>query len=250
MEDAAMILCPVCGRENHDRASFCLKCRNRFDGGPASTPSFRPDERDVGIGLGLGIFFLPLIFAWFTLRAGHSSTSRVVAFVWLGLSLVASAVSSAGNATHHGSTHWGFGDDVAFMTDCTNTMDRETCTCAAAAYATWPSADLKRIEAIGASAPVERWPADLRRNVIREMAVCAQRTLSPSLIKGIHDGCIAGLKDEPLCACIAHDFLATRPPEDLVDAVEANLDKRTEPSTLMRGNFQSLSFKCSKKLGR
>jgi len=33
--------------------------------------------------LGLGIFFMPYIFAWFTLRDGYKVISRVVSFVWL-----------------------------------------------------------------------------------------------------------------------------------------------------------------------
>lgn len=31
----------------------------------------------------VGIFFMPYIFAWFTLRDGYTVTSRVVSFVWL-----------------------------------------------------------------------------------------------------------------------------------------------------------------------
>jgi hypothetical protein len=30
--------------------------------------------------LAVGIFFLPLVFAWYTLRPGHSPTTRMVAF--------------------------------------------------------------------------------------------------------------------------------------------------------------------------
>lgn len=33
--------------------------------------------------LAVGIFFMPYIFAWFTLREGYTVTSRVVSFVWL-----------------------------------------------------------------------------------------------------------------------------------------------------------------------
>lgn len=40
-------------------------------------------ERSVGFLLGLGIFLLPLIFAWFTLRQGHTTRARVISFVWL-----------------------------------------------------------------------------------------------------------------------------------------------------------------------
>ena len=43
------------------------------------------NQRTVSFLLGVGILFLPFIFAWFTLRDGHSTLSRVVSFVWLGL---------------------------------------------------------------------------------------------------------------------------------------------------------------------
>jgi hypothetical protein len=44
--------------------------------------------RKVSFGLALGIFFVPYIFSWFTLRAGYSSAARLVAFGWLLLLLV------------------------------------------------------------------------------------------------------------------------------------------------------------------
>ena len=45
-------------------------------------------ERKVSFILGLGIFFFPGIFAWFTLRKGHSVASRIVAFSWVALSFI------------------------------------------------------------------------------------------------------------------------------------------------------------------
>lgn len=39
--------------------------------------------RKVSLLLGIGIFFMPYIFTWFTLREGHSTFSRIVSFVWL-----------------------------------------------------------------------------------------------------------------------------------------------------------------------
>lgn len=51
---------------------------------PATVP-----QRKVGILLGIGIFFLPLIFAWFLLRKGHSTLSRVLGFGWMTISLIA-----------------------------------------------------------------------------------------------------------------------------------------------------------------
>lgn len=40
-------------------------------------------EREVGIFLFIGIFFIPYIFSWFTLRKGHSNRSRILSFLWL-----------------------------------------------------------------------------------------------------------------------------------------------------------------------
>lgn len=40
-------------------------------------------HRAVSLPLILGIFLLPIVFAWFTLRQGHSTLSRVLSFIWL-----------------------------------------------------------------------------------------------------------------------------------------------------------------------
>lgn len=40
-------------------------------------------DRKVGPLLGIGILFLPIVFSWFTLRWGHTTLSRAVAFGWL-----------------------------------------------------------------------------------------------------------------------------------------------------------------------
>ena len=42
-------------------------------------------QRRVSVLLGIGIFLLPWIFAWFLLRKGHSTLSRVIGFIWLAL---------------------------------------------------------------------------------------------------------------------------------------------------------------------
>jgi hypothetical protein len=70
-----MIKCEACGHEISESASVCPHCGHR-------------NKRSVGILLGLGIFFLPIIFAWFTLRKGHSTLSRVLAFGWLFLNIL------------------------------------------------------------------------------------------------------------------------------------------------------------------
>ena len=40
-------------------------------------------QKQVGLLLGIGIFFIPMIFAWFTLRQGYSTVSRAVSMVWM-----------------------------------------------------------------------------------------------------------------------------------------------------------------------
>ena len=45
--------------------------------------SYQNDSRKVSIMLGLGIFFLPYIFSWFTLRQGHTTLARVISFGWM-----------------------------------------------------------------------------------------------------------------------------------------------------------------------
>jgi hypothetical protein len=58
----------------------------------SATPSIQdsnPAQRQVSILLGVGIFLLPIIFAWFTLRQGYSTVSRAVSMVWLVLYLFA-----------------------------------------------------------------------------------------------------------------------------------------------------------------
>lgn len=44
--------------------------------------------RKVSLLLGLGIFIMPYIFAWFTLRKGHSEISRILSFGWLALMVI------------------------------------------------------------------------------------------------------------------------------------------------------------------
>ena len=56
------------------------------DSAPACPNCGKP-KRSVGILLGIGILFIPLIFAWFTLRKGHTTKAKVISFVWLALSL-------------------------------------------------------------------------------------------------------------------------------------------------------------------
>jgi hypothetical protein len=40
-------------------------------------------DRKVAIPLGIGIFLMPYIFSWFTLRKGYSRTARAISLAWL-----------------------------------------------------------------------------------------------------------------------------------------------------------------------
>ncbi len=53
---------------------------------PQATPEARATEsRQVSFLLAVGIFWLPLIFAWFTLRRGYSTKARAISFGWPGI---------------------------------------------------------------------------------------------------------------------------------------------------------------------
>jgi hypothetical protein len=55
--------------------------------------------RKVGAALGIGIFVLPLIFAWFLLRKGYGNSARLIAFGWM-LATFVIVIFSAGNSDH------------------------------------------------------------------------------------------------------------------------------------------------------
>ncbi|WP_407074381.1 DUF4236 domain-containing protein [Psychrobacter sp. CAL346-MNA-CIBAN-0220] len=42
-----------------------------------------PTQKQVSIMLGIGIFLLPIIFSWFTLRQGYSTVNRAISMVWM-----------------------------------------------------------------------------------------------------------------------------------------------------------------------
>ena len=53
-----------------------------------ATEPNRPARR-VSVLLGFGIFLLPVVFAWFLARRGHSTLARVIGFGWFGIAVVA-----------------------------------------------------------------------------------------------------------------------------------------------------------------
>lgn len=64
------------------------------DAQPVQAPPVQPTpQRKVGFLLGLGIFIMPYIFGWLTLRKGHTSTAKIVSFAWMGLMLIVYATS-------------------------------------------------------------------------------------------------------------------------------------------------------------
>ena len=62
----------------------------------AASSDTAPTTRKVGIGLGIGIFLAPYIFAWFTLRSGYSAIARAVSFIWLAVIVVYSLERAGG----------------------------------------------------------------------------------------------------------------------------------------------------------
>lgn len=89
--------CSQCGEQLQPTANFCPRCAARVQ--PSQTYSFRPvvddsPTRKVGVGLGLGILFLPYVFSWFTLRQGHTTLAKTVSFIWMGLFVLAWALHS------------------------------------------------------------------------------------------------------------------------------------------------------------
>jgi hypothetical protein len=75
-----MINCPDCSKEMSDSAPACPNCGKPNANAPVPV-------RPVGILLGIGIFLIPLIFSWLTLRKGHTTKAKVISFAWLIFSL-------------------------------------------------------------------------------------------------------------------------------------------------------------------
>lgn len=78
----AMTTCQECDTELSDAAPTCPHC-----GKPNS--KFRETSRSVSVLLGLGIFLLPIIFSWFTLKKGYSKKAKIISFCWLAVTLIA-----------------------------------------------------------------------------------------------------------------------------------------------------------------
>ena len=89
----ALINCSECDRMASDQAAACPHCGAPF-AKQTATVQMQPAQaisRSVDFWLGVGILLFPVVFVWFLLRQGHSTTSRVIGFVWLALALVVMA---------------------------------------------------------------------------------------------------------------------------------------------------------------
>lgn len=86
----SLIHCTECDRMASDLAAACPHCGAPIAEQllPANKGANQPASRSVGFALGVGIFFVPVVFVWFLLRQGHSVASRVVGFAWLAFFLV------------------------------------------------------------------------------------------------------------------------------------------------------------------
>ncbi|MGY2186183.1 OB-fold protein [Pseudomonas sp. SDO5591_S426] len=60
-----------------------------------------PTKRNVSFLLGIGILFLPFVFAWFLLRNGHSLLARILGFGWLILGVLAMAGTPSSTSSHN-----------------------------------------------------------------------------------------------------------------------------------------------------
>jgi len=75
--------CPKCGKPNVD-APIAVK--------------------PVSLLLGIGIFLMPGIFSWFTLRKGHTIKAKVISFLWLVVCLAIIISSGDGSKLNKTST--------------------------------------------------------------------------------------------------------------------------------------------------
>lgn len=74
-----IITCSDCSKDMSDSALSCPQC---------GKPNTNIPKKNVGIILGAGILFLPLIFSWFTLRKGYTKKAKIISFAWLVISFL------------------------------------------------------------------------------------------------------------------------------------------------------------------
>jgi len=90
----ALIDCPDCGKQVSSNAPTCPNCgapiatvlsppEPTLAAATSATETQTTESRQVSFLLAAGIFWLPFIFAWFTLRKGYSTKARLISFAWL-----------------------------------------------------------------------------------------------------------------------------------------------------------------------
>lgn len=86
-----MSQCSHCQSPLSPSATACPQCGHPTHSGA--------ETRKVGVGLGIGIFLVPVVFVWFLLRKGHSTLARAVGFGWLLLAFVMVIGASSSETT-------------------------------------------------------------------------------------------------------------------------------------------------------
>tara|TARA_B100001248_G_C27383424_1_gene458327 strand:- start:492 stop:1334 length:843 start_codon:yes stop_codon:yes gene_type:complete len=71
-----LVKCNACAELILKEANKCKHC--------GELQGAKNEYKGVGFMLGSGIFLMPYIFGWFTLRKGYSPKSRVITFLWMG----------------------------------------------------------------------------------------------------------------------------------------------------------------------
>jgi hypothetical protein len=105
----AITQCPDCSKDVSDAAPACPHCGRPS---PTATSPRQPiagsetRPKPVGILLGLGILFLPFIFAWATLSKGRSLRAKIIAFGWLAFCVWAIATSDKPRSTDQGASNY------------------------------------------------------------------------------------------------------------------------------------------------
>jgi RNA polymerase subunit RPABC4/transcription elongation factor Spt4 len=77
----ALINCNECKKQISDTATSCPHC---------GAPTPQKNTKKVSILLGTGIFLIPIIFSWATLRGGYSKTVQAISLSWMGLFIIIS----------------------------------------------------------------------------------------------------------------------------------------------------------------
>ena len=80
-----LINCPECNNQVSDVASTCPKCGFPFKKSLSESKESTNKVKKVGILLGIGIFLMPYLFSWFTLRSGYSKNTKIISFIWLSI---------------------------------------------------------------------------------------------------------------------------------------------------------------------